>query len=129
MLMLELLLIDTDVIIDYLRGQPDAVIYIESLTDPLLISTITVAELYSGVREGEERTKLEMFISAFECVLISEEIAVKGGLYRRDYKSHKIGLADALIAATAELRGATLVTLNIKHFPMLSSVKVPYTKP
>jgi predicted nucleic acid-binding protein len=127
--MLELLLIDTDVIIDYLRGQPDAVTYIESLANPLLISTITVAELYSGVREGDERTKLEAFLSAFECVPVSEEIAVKGGLYRRDYKSRKSGLADALIAATAEIRGATLVTLNIKHFPMLSSVKAPYTKP
>jgi predicted nucleic acid-binding protein len=125
----ELLLIDTDVIIDYLRGQADAVTYIESLTNPLLISTVTVAELYSGVREGEERTALETFISAFELVPVSEEIAVKGGLYRRGYsKSHKVGLADALIAATAEVRGATLVTLNTKHFPMLTSVKAPYAK-
>ncbi|MGB2682324.1 MAG: type II toxin-antitoxin system VapC family toxin [Candidatus Competibacter sp.] len=128
-LMSELLLIDTDVIIDYLRGQVNAVDYIERLTNPLLISVITVAELYSGVREGEERTALETFLSAFELVTVSEEIAVKGGLHRRDYgKSHKIGLADALIAATAEIRGATLITLNTKHFPMLASVKAPYAK-
>lgn len=125
----EPLLIDTDVIIDYLREQEDAVAYIESLTNPLLTSVITVAELYSGVREGGERTKLETFILAFELVQVSEEIAVKGGLYRRDYsKSHTVGLADALIAATAEICGATLVTLNIKHFPMLKSVKAPYAK-
>ena len=123
------LLIDTDVLIDYLRGQADAVAYIESLTNPLLISVVTVAELYSGVREGEERKALETFISAFEQIPISEEIAAKGGLYRRDYsKSHKVGLADALIAATAQVRGATLVTLNVKHFPMLTSVEAPYTK-
>lgn len=41
----DLLLIDTDVLIDYLRGQPDAVAYIESLINPILISAITVAEL------------------------------------------------------------------------------------
>ena len=125
-----LLFIDTDVIIDYLRGQVDAVAYIESLTNPLLASVITVAELYSGVREGEEGRALQAFLSAFEVVGVSEEVAVKGGLYRRDWgKSHKVGLADALIAATAEVRGATLVTLNIKHFPMLTSAQVPYTKP
>lgn len=122
-------LIDTDVIIDYLRGQADAVLYIESLTNPLLISAIAVAELYSGVREGQERKALDTFIAAFELVQVNEDIAVKGGLYRRDYgKSHNVGLADALIAATAETKGATLVTLNKKHFPMLASVAIPYTK-
>ena len=52
-------LIDTDVLIDYLRGRPEAVVYLESLTDRLLISAITVAELYAGVREGVERYALE----------------------------------------------------------------------
>ena len=39
------LLIDTDVLIDYLRDQPEAVSYLESLTEQILISAITVAEL------------------------------------------------------------------------------------
>jgi len=128
------LLLDTDVIIDYPRGREQAITYIESLTEPLLISTISIAELYSGVREGDERTALQTFLSAFETVDVSPEIAVRGGLLRRDWgKSHKVGLADALIAATAEVRGATLITLNIKHFPikhfpMLPSAKAPYVK-
>ena len=123
------LLIDTDVLIDYLRGQAAAVAYLESLTEPLLISAITVAELYAGVREGNERQALESFVSAFNVVPTDETIARRGGLYRRDYgKSHSVGLADALIAATAEVHGATLVTLNQKHFPMLAAVTVPYTK-
>ncbi len=122
-------MIDTDIIIDYMRGQVDAVSYIEGLANPLLISVITVAELYSGVREGEERKALDSFASAFELIPVTEAIAVKGGLYRRDYrKSHNVGLADAIIAASAEVKGATLVTLNDKHFPMLTSVHVPYTK-
>lgn len=125
----ERLIIDTDVIIDYLRGQADAVAYLEELTNPLLISVITVAELYAGVREGEERTALDRFISVFELIPVTEAIAIKGGLYRRDYrKRHGVGLADAIIAATAEAQGATLVTLNDKHFPMLTAVQVPYTK-
>ena len=127
--MAELLLIDTDVLIDFLRGQADAVAYLEGLTEPLLMSVVTMAELYSGVREGNERKALDIFITVFEFAPIDEGIARNGGLFRRDYrKSHNIGLADALIAATAEVRGATLVTLNRKHFPMLSRVIVPYKK-
>ncbi|MBA2734236.1 MAG: type II toxin-antitoxin system VapC family toxin [Acidobacteria bacterium] len=123
------LLIDTDVLIDYLRGQAEAVGYLEGLTEPPLISAVTVAELYAGVREGEEREALEYFIAAFEIVSVGETIAGIGGLNRRDYgKSHGVGLADAIIAATAEVKEADLVTLNKKHFPMLVSIIVPYQK-
>ena|SRR6266498_2587032 len=122
-------LIDTDVLIDYLRDQAEAVAYLHATTEPLLISAITVAELYAGVREGPERVALDEFIKAFEIVLVEKEIAVKGGLYRRDYsKSHGTGLADAIIAASSEIKRADLVTLNRKHFPMLSHVIVPYQK-
>jgi predicted nucleic acid-binding protein len=122
-------LIDTDVLIDYLRDETVAVSYLESLPPPLLISAISVAELYAGVREGTERLALDEFLDAFEIVPIDEEIAVAGGLYRRGYgKSHGTGLNDALIAATTTLRNATLVTLNNKHFPMPLSLTVPYQK-
>ncbi|NJL99612.1 MAG: type II toxin-antitoxin system VapC family toxin [Synechococcaceae cyanobacterium SM2_3_2] len=123
------LLLDTDVLIDYLRGQEQAVAYLEILTEHLLISSITVAELYAGVREGNERKTLDEFINAFDVVMVSKEITQIGGLYRRHYaKSHKIGLADAVIAATADLSQATLVTLNREHYPMLESVILPYRK-
>ncbi len=64
------LLIDTDVIIAYLRDRPEAVSYLENLTGPLLISAVTVAELYAGVRDGAERTALDSFIQAFEVVAV-----------------------------------------------------------
>src|SRR4051812_6071709 len=97
------LLIDTDVLIDYLRGQTLAVAYIDALRNPLFISAITVAELYVGVRDGTERTQLDTFLLAFAPVVIDHQIAVIGGLLRRQYgKSHGTGLADALIAATAQ---------------------------
>lgn len=127
--MAEILLVDTDVLIDYLRDKAEAISYLESRSEPLLISVITVAELYAGVRDGAERTKLDEFVRAFEIVPVDREISVKGGLYRRDYvKSHSVGLADALIAATAEIHRARLVTLNGKHFPMLANVIIPYQK-
>jgi len=122
-------LIDTDVLIDYLRDAAIAVSYLESLPPPLLISAISVAEPYAGVREGDERVALYEFLEAFEIVPVDEDIAVAGGPYRRGYgKSHGTGLNDALIAATATVRNATLVTLNYKHFPMPLSLTVPYQK-
>ena len=123
------LLIDTDVLIDYLRARPEAITYLEGLTAPLLIASITIAELYAGVREGTERITLDRFIQAFVVAHLDETIAMKGGLYRRDYaKSHSVGLADAVIAATAQQYNATLVTLNRKHYPMLTTIIVPYKK-
>ena len=123
------LLFDTDVLVDYLRGRSEAVKFLESAPGPLLMPAIVMAELYAGVREGTERSALDDFILAFEIVPIDAQIARQGGLFRRDYgKSHHTGLADSLIAATATVRNARLVTLNTKHYPMLRDVKAPYRK-
>ena len=123
------LLIDTDVLIDYLRGQTDAVAFLRKTKRALRVSSATVAELYVGVREGTEDDVLERFLGLLEVVEITSGIARRAGLWRRDVgKSHGTGLMDALIAASAESSGSTLVTLNDKHYPMLESVLVPYRK-
>ncbi len=123
------MLIDTDVVVDYLRAQPKAVRFLNAQSDLLALSAVTVAELYAGVREGKETEILDGFINTFEILPVTEPVARQGGLWRRDYgKSHGVGLADAIIAATAAAAGAALVTLNRRHFPMYPAVKVPYTK-
>jgi predicted nucleic acid-binding protein len=125
----ELLVIDTDVLIDYLRDQPQAVAFLEGSDRPLAVSVVSIAELYVGVREGAERQRLDVFVSAFEVLALGQEAAVQAGLFRRQYgRSHGTGLADALIAAIVQTAGATLATLNRRHFPMLANVVVPYTK-
>ena len=73
-------LIDTDVAIDYLRGNADAIAYLEGLGGNNFISAITVAELYAGVRDGAERTALESFIRAFQVVEIESGTAEQGDL-------------------------------------------------
>ncbi len=123
------LLLDTDVLIDYLRGRPEAVDYLEALTPALLVSAVTVAELCAGVRDGDERSILDEFVQSFDVIPLEKQIAVTAGLIRRDYgKSHGTGLADAIIAATAQIQNADLVTLNRKHFPMVRDIVVPYQK-
>lgn len=124
-------LFDTDVLIDYLRSHNKAVVFLEQAikTASCAMAAISVAELYAGIREGDERMKLEQFLSAFELIPINEVIAKQGGLYRRQYhRSHGVGLADGIIAATADHLNAQLVTLNKKHFPMLRNIKTPYQK-
>lgn len=123
------LLFDTDVLIDFLRGQADAVAFLKKTRRPLRVSAATVAELYVGVREDDEREVLERFLGLMEVVDLTADIARQAGLWRRDFgPSHGTGLVDALIAASAESCGSTLVTLNAKRYPMLEAVLAPYRK-
>ena len=123
------MLFDTDVLIEYLRGKDEAKAYIDNIKDVIYMSSITMAELYAGVRKGNEAKKLEIFIETFEVISLNKNIAKTGGLYRNQYKpSHGTGLADALIAATAKEIGAQVITFNSKHFPMLNDIVEPYVR-
>lgn len=123
------LLFDTDVLIDYLKNYNAAVRYLEKESrHDLYISSISVAELFTGIRSLDEEETVKHFLSAFTTVELNHDIAKLAGNYMKKYrKSHKVGLADACIAATAGAMDACLITLNIKHFPMLK-LKPPYKK-
>ena len=126
--MAERLLLDTDVLIEYLRGRKDAVEYLEGLGSDLHVSVISVAKLFAGAGGDREERSLRQFLLAFDVLPVTERVARTGVLYQRDHgPSHGTGLADALIAATAEENGADLVTFNGRHFPMVAS-KMPYER-
>lgn len=122
-------LIDTDVLIDFLRGHGPARDFVAQLPEQAYISAITVAELHVGVRNGKERATLTGFLDTLKILPLDAETAAEGGLLRRDYgPSHGIGLNDALIAATAIRQKLELATLNRKHYPMVKDLRVPYQK-
>lgn len=122
-------LLDTDIVIEYLRGATQAVEYLENLKGELLLSVITVAELWAGVRGEEEEAALEQFFLAFRILPIDEATAKEGGMLRRQFApSHGTGLGDALIAATSQREGARLVSFNAKHFPMIEDIQLPYRR-
>jgi predicted nucleic acid-binding protein len=123
-------LLDSDVMIGYLRGYPEALSFVRSLPARPLMSAVTVGELFSGVRDGKERADLDAILLAFRVIPVSKDIAIRGGLLRRQYRpSHGVQLPDALIAATAEIAGADLHTLNVKHYPMFPGLRPPYVRP
>ena len=122
-------LLDTDVLVDFLRGHKKAVAFVNTYSARIILSSIVVAELYAGVKGNVEQAALEDFVSLFRVIPVSAKIAKAGGLHKRDYgKSHGVGLADAILAATAEAEHAELKTLNRKHYPMLKGLRPAYTK-
>jgi predicted nucleic acid-binding protein len=123
-------LIDTTVAVDHLRGAAPAT---ELLTDliadgeTLVASEVTRVELLAGVR-GTELDALEAFFSSLAWAPIDEEISrAAGSLAQRLRRSHGgIDDADYLIAATAVILGAELLTTNLRHFPMIKGLQAPY---
>ncbi len=127
--MTDYILVDTDVLIDFLRGYKKAVTFINKFSSRIILSPIVVAELYAGIKGDAEHAVLENFVSLFRVIPLTVEIAKAGGLYKREFgKSHGVGLADAILAATADTEKAELKTLNVKHYPMIKSLKPAYKK-
>ena len=115
-------LIDSDILIEVSRDRDKAIVsgWIElGRSDSLiLISAISVAELWAGARPSEYKA-LEALFEALNCVAVDAAVGRLAGEYLRRYrKSHAVELGDALIASTAVTSGAKLWTRNRKHYPM-----------
>ncbi len=124
-------LLDTDVLVDYLRGSATARAAIDPLLDRerVLASVITRAELVAGTDE-EEKGILGAIFDRLTWIPVSVGIATRGGDLSRQYRrSHPgVGLPDFLIAATAEVLGVSLWTQNPRHYPMFEGLEPPYAR-
>jgi predicted nucleic acid-binding protein len=123
-------LLDTTVAVDHLRGDQAAVELLRGLVENDEIigaSEIVRFELAAGVRDAELPI-LEQFFSAISWIAVGEDVArTAGELARKHRRAHSgIDDADYLIAATALLLDADLLTTNVRHFPMLSGLEPPY---
>ncbi|HEY9478226.1 MAG TPA: PIN domain-containing protein [Microbacteriaceae bacterium] len=120
-------LLDTSVLIDFLRGRAEARTVVESLEVPPVSSEICRVELLQGLRPHEQANADEL-AALIDWIPVVEPIAVRAGELGRLWRpSHSgIGTADLIIAATAELAGAALLTLNVRHFPMFEGLKPAY---
>ena len=113
-------LVDTDVAIDFLRQREYARNLLEHWAGEglLAISTLTHLEIYQGMKTGEE-SATNAFLDGLISVVVGIPIARRAGTMLGELRSKgmTIGIADAIIAATALQLGAPLLTNNVEHYP------------
>jgi hypothetical protein len=116
-------LFDTNILIDYLRGIPQARAECDKHSNRA-VSIVTWMEVMAGstaANEADARTCLQNFYT----LPLTADIAEQAFLIRR---ASKIKLPDAIIQATAEASGRVLITRNSRDFPPgTPGVRIPYT--
>lgn len=124
-----MILVDSDVLIAHLRGIDSARDWLISARKrgPLTISVVSIAELVGGIRSAERR-EVWRLLASFRSEPVTDVVARRSGEFMRRYRrSHTgIGLGDYLIAATADVKGLELATLNVRHFPMFDGLTPPF---
>lgn len=124
-----MILVDSDVLIWHLRGSVAARDWLRSARSagPLAVSVVSVAEITGGMRSGE-RDRVWSLLAALRPEPVTDLIARRAGEFRRQFRdSHgAIDTADYLIAATADVLGLQVATLNVKHFPMFGELRPPF---
>lgn len=125
------MIIDTDVLVWYLRGNEQAFQLIEN-TKKFSISAVTYMELVQGMRNRRELNRLRQALHAWDTKLlyITEEISAKAMFaVEQHFLSHSLQLADALVGATAISHGLPLVTGNDKHYKMMKGIQLKRFRP
>lgn len=125
--MARLTVLDTTVLVDHVRGSEAARAYLLGLPDLPACSEVTRTELLRGIRSGERRAT-DQLMGMIRWIAVDERISRRAGEIGRRYRrSHStIGVADLLIAATAELVDGDLATSNVRDFPMFKGLRQPY---
>jgi len=122
-------LFDSSVLIDHLRGRPEATeLLVASVSEgTALVSVLTRVEIEGGMR-SDERHGVRRLFAALTVVPVTDEIAKSAATMLREFRRSHVGidLIDYVIAATAKDLGAELATLNLKHFPMFPDLRAPY---
>lgn len=114
-----MILADTDVLIDFLRGRGAADrVALELKTGGLHTTVVSAFELVAGARAEREQRAVETLLAALTVLPLELGGAQRAGTIRRELDSQgtAIGMADSLIAGICLERGATLLTRNAKHF-------------
>jgi predicted nucleic acid-binding protein len=122
-----MLLLDTSVPIDVLRGSEAAIHWLGSLEAVPWCSELTRAEVLGGVR-SPERSRTERLLGSLRWVAVDESVSRRAGELGRSYRrSHpRLSIVDFVIAATAQLLEADLATGNARHYPMFAGLTPPY---
>ena len=125
-----MILIDTDVCLEILRGNKDVIQRRRATTETVAISFMTVAELYFGAYRSDEpkhnRGLVEKFLLTVQIRHSDNQIQERFGMIKSSLQrdGQTIADADVLIAATALSNTAKLVTGNVRHYERIEGLKI-----
>lgn len=126
----DLVIIDTDVLIDVSHNNDKAISYLENLETnfQLAVSLITQMELMVGCRNKQELTVLDIFLKRFQVIQLNEAISnIAVNLLRQYRLSHGLLIPDALIASTVLYLNMNLATKNQRDYKFIDNLKIlPY---
>jgi predicted nucleic acid-binding protein len=121
----ELIIVDTDVVIDAGRDQAEALDCLQQVEDRATpaISVVTYMELLCGCRNKSDLRALDHLFHRFEVITLTQEVSDAAVTLLRRYRlSHGLLLADALIAGTAISLGRPLVTKNQRDYRFIEGL-------
>lgn len=124
-------MVDTDVLIWYLRGSSKAAGALDGI-EKFSISSVVYMELLQGVRNKTELNALKHFIKnkEIETMPITPEITSRATYFMEQYSlGNGLRLADALIAGTVDIYAETLLTANVSHYRVISSLSLKKFNP
>lgn len=124
-------IIDSDILIDYLRLQEKAISFLDGLDRKnRRIAHISMFELLKGCGNKTQEAQINRFIRNFTVIDMDSKIVKKAlEIYRVKRWTIGLGIADSFIAATSILGKYELITRNIKHYQTIPSlrIKAPYS--
>jgi tRNA(fMet)-specific endonuclease VapC len=127
-----MILIDTDVLIECLRGSTDAKTWLGALhKEVFAIPGVAAMELIMGCRNRTELEQTQKFLGSFSVVWPEASEFARGyDLLVSLRLSSGLGVPDCIVAATALARGARLYTFNLKHFQIVPGLDAqqPYAR-
>ena len=124
----QLIVVDTDVIIDFFTNTPPATEVLSELIsrEEVALASISVFELYSGVEGKRRLSQIERLIQNLVILpLDAIEAATAGKIYTQlKSKGQLVGTHDILIAGICLANGLPLYTRNIAHFSKIEEIQI-----
>jgi predicted nucleic acid-binding protein len=119
-----MVLCDTNIFISAFNGRQDTIDQLDKIgLDEIVLSAVTVMELFQGMGNKEELAQMKKKIKYYDVVQMDEDISIKAVEFIESYKlSHGLSIPDAIIGATAVTYQIPLYTYNTRDFDFLPGI-------
>ncbi|AVX20040.1 tRNA(fMet)-specific endonuclease VapC [Carboxydocella sporoproducens DSM 16521] len=124
-------LIDTNIIIYLMKGEKEVINFFETIlqdeNNELIFSVITVTEIFSRPISEKIKAAVNEFLALGTVIDLNQELALLTGVLRAEMyqQGRKVPkLPDAVIAMTAKVTGAVLITHNVKDFNQIPDLQI-----